>query len=99
LTIGNPNLDYVDFFLLDEKERILSSYLMGGNRDYAKRHFRHRLFIIPISSDQQAVTVYLRVNDDGPLVFSVTLDKQSSLVEREQLLLAIIGFNFIYFYA
>jgi diguanylate cyclase (GGDEF)-like protein/PAS domain S-box-containing protein len=92
LTIGNPNLDYVDFFLLDEKDRILSSYLMGGNRDYAKRHFRHRLFIIPISSDQQAVTVYLRVNDDGPLVFSVTLDKQSSLVEREQLLLAIIGF-------
>ena len=92
LTIGNPHLDYVDVYLLDEKERILGSYLMGGNRDYAKRHFRHRLFITPISSDQQAVTVYLRVNDDGPLVFPIDLDKQSSLFEREQLLLAIIGF-------
>jgi diguanylate cyclase (GGDEF)-like protein/PAS domain S-box-containing protein len=92
LTIGNPHLDYVDVFLLDEKDRILSSYLMGGNRDYAKRHLRHRLFITPISSDQQTITVYLRVNDDGPLVFPVDLDKQSSLVEREQLLLAVIGF-------
>jgi diguanylate cyclase (GGDEF)-like protein/PAS domain S-box-containing protein len=92
LTVGNPHLDYVDVFVLDEKDRILGSYLMGGNRDYAKRHFRHRLFIAPINSDQQAVTVYLRVNDDGPLVFPVDLDKQSSLVEREQLLLAIIGF-------
>ena len=92
LTIGNPHLDYVDVFLLDKKDRILGSYLMGGNRDYAKRHFRHRLFITPINSDQQAVTVYLRINDDGPLVFPVDLDKQTSLLEREQLLLAIIGF-------
>lgn len=92
LTVGNPQLDYVDVFLLDEKDRILGSYLMGGNRDYSKRPFKHRLFITPISSDQQTVTVFLRVNDDGPLVFPVDLDKQSSLVEREQLLLAIIGF-------
>jgi len=92
LTVGNPHLDYVDVFLLDEKDRILGSYLMGGNRNYAKRPFRHRLFIAPVNSGQQAVTVYLRLNDDGPLVFPVALDKQSSLVEREQLLLAVIGF-------
>ena len=92
LTVGNPHLDYVDVFLLDEKERILGSYLMGGNRDYAKRPFKHRLFITPISAEQQTVTVFLRVNDDGPLVFPVDLDKQSSLVEKEQLLLATIGF-------
>ena len=92
LTIGNPLLDYVDVFLLDEKDRILGSYLMGGNRNYAKRSFKHRLFITPISSEQQVVTVFLRINDDGPLVFPVDIDKQSSLLEREQLLLAIIGF-------
>jgi diguanylate cyclase (GGDEF)-like protein/PAS domain S-box-containing protein len=91
LTVGNPHLDYVDVFILDEKDRILGSYLMGGNRDYAKRPFKHRLFITPISSKQQT-TVYLRINDDGPLVFPVDLNKQSSFVEREQLLLAIIGF-------
>jgi len=92
LTIGNPHLDYVDVFLLDEKDRILGSYLMGGNREYAKRSFKHRLFLTPFSADQQAVTVYLRINDDGPLVFSVNLDNQSSLVEREQFLIAVIGF-------
>jgi diguanylate cyclase (GGDEF)-like protein/PAS domain S-box-containing protein len=92
LTVGNPHLDYVDVFILDEKDRILGSYLLGGNRDYAKRLFRHRLFITPINVEQQAVTVFLRINDDGPLVFSVDINKQSSLVEREQLLLAISGF-------
>jgi diguanylate cyclase (GGDEF)-like protein/PAS domain S-box-containing protein len=92
LTIGNPHLDYVDVFLLDEKSRILGSYLMGGNRDYAKRVFSHRLFLTPINAEQQAITVFLRINDDGPLVFSVDLDKQSSLLEREQLLVSIIGF-------
>jgi diguanylate cyclase (GGDEF)-like protein/PAS domain S-box-containing protein len=92
LTVGNPQLDYVDVFLLDEKDRILGSYLMGGNRDYSNRAFKHRSFITPISAEQQAVTVFIRVNDDGPLVFPVDLDKQSSLIEREQLLLAIIGF-------
>ena len=92
LTVGNPHLDYVDVFLLDDKERILGSYLMGGNRDYAKRPFKHRIFITPISAEQQTVTVFIRINDDGPLVFPVNLDRQSSLVEREQFLLAIIGF-------
>lgn len=92
LTVGNPQLDYVDVFVLDEKDRFLGSYLMGSNRDYAKRSFKHRLFITPIDAEQQALTVFIRVKDDGPLVFSVDLDKQSSLVEREQLLLAIIGF-------
>jgi diguanylate cyclase (GGDEF)-like protein/PAS domain S-box-containing protein len=92
LTVGNPHLDYVDVFLLDEKNRILGSFLMGGSRDHTTRPFNHRLFVTPISSAQQVITVYLRVNDDGPLVFSVDLDSQSSLIEREQLLLAIIGF-------
>ncbi|WP_299080225.1 EAL domain-containing protein [uncultured Paraglaciecola sp.] len=92
LTVSNPNLDYVDVFILDEKDRILGAYLMGGNRDYAKRPYRHRLFITAINSAQSAVTVYLKIRDDGPLAFSVEIDKQSSVVETEQLLLAIIGF-------
>jgi len=92
LTIGNPQLDYVDVFLLDEKDRILGSYLMGSNQDYSKRAFKYRTFITPISAEQQTVTVFIRINDDGPLVFPVNLDRQSSLVEREQFLLAIIGF-------
>lgn len=92
LTVGNPQLDYVGVFLLDEKDRILGSYLMGGNRDYSKRPIRHRLFIAPINSQQQNITIYLRVNDDGPLVFPVFLDKQSNMIESEQLMMAMIGF-------
>lgn len=92
LTVSNPYLNYVDIFLLDEKDRILGSYLMGSHREYTKRPFRHRLFITPINSEQQVATVFLRIKDDGPLVFSIDLVKQSTLVESEQLQLAIIGF-------
>lgn len=92
LTIGNPQLDYVSVFLLDEKDRILGSYLMGGNRDYSKRPIRHRLFIAPLNSQQQHITIFLRVKDDAPLVFPVHLEKQSTMVENEQLMMAIIGF-------
>ena len=92
LSIGNPQLDYVDIFLLDEKNRILGSFLMGSNLDYSKRALKHRIFIAPLSAEQQVVTVFIRINDDGPLVFPVDLDKQSSLIEREQFLLVIIGF-------
>ena len=92
LTIGNPLLDYVDVFILDDKNRILDSYLMGSNRDYAKRPFQHRLFVTQINSLQDSVTVYIRINDDGPLAFPVNLQKQSTLIATEQFLLATIGF-------
>jgi diguanylate cyclase (GGDEF)-like protein/PAS domain S-box-containing protein len=92
LSIGNPHLDYVDVFLLDDKERILGSYLMGGNRDYSKRPLKHRTFIAPINTQQKVVNIFIQINDDGPLVFPIHLGKQSYIVEREQLTLATIGF-------
>ncbi|MFB1033821.1 MAG: 7TM-DISM domain-containing protein, partial [Sinobacterium sp.] len=55
LSIGNPQLDYVDIFLLDEKNRILGSFLMGSNLDYSKRALKHRIFIAPLSAEQQVV--------------------------------------------
>jgi PAS domain S-box-containing protein len=92
LSVGNPYLNLVDIYLLDKRDRILSSHLMGANRDFSAREFQHRLFIASIDSSQKDINVFLKINDDGPLVFPVYIDKQSSVVVREQILLAVIGF-------
>ena len=92
LSIGNPYLDYVDIYLLDDKNRILSSYLMGANREFSKRPFQHRLFIVPIDPRQPMVKVFFKISDDGPLVFPVSLDKRSSLIIDEQISLLVIGY-------
>lgn len=92
LSVGNPYLNLVDIYLLDSKDRILRSHLMGADRQLSKREFKHRLFVASINSTQDTVQVFLKVNHDGPLVFPVSLDKQSSMLIREQILLAVIGF-------
>ncbi|MCF2949535.1 EAL domain-containing protein [Paraglaciecola aquimarina] len=92
LSVGNPYLSLVDIYLLDSKDRILSSHLMGADRDFAKREFQHRLFLAAIDSSQRTIQVFLKINHDGPVTFPVFLDKQSSVLIREQILLAVIGF-------
>ncbi|MGS2721425.1 EAL domain-containing protein [Paraglaciecola aestuariivivens] len=91
LTVANPKLDYVSVFLLDNKERILGAYLMGANRDYDKRPIRNRHFVAPINTNQQSVTIYLRINHHGPIMFGLYLTPESEHVENEQLMLATIG--------
>lgn len=93
LSIGNPNLNLVDVYVVDEKNRILNSYLMGANREFSRRPYNHRLFVVPIDPNQeQQVSVYLKISDDGPLVFPVSLSNQADIVTQEQILLAVIGF-------
>ncbi|MDU0352892.1 EAL domain-containing protein [Paraglaciecola aquimarina] len=92
LSIGNPSLDIVDVYLLDNKNRILNSYLMGSNRKLADRPFNHRHFITPIDSQQQSVTIYIKVHSKGRLLIPVNISKQSSLAVTEQILMAVIGF-------
>ncbi|WP_158972250.1 EAL domain-containing protein [Paraglaciecola sp. L3A3] len=91
LSIGNPALDLVDIYFLDDKNRILSSSLMGAKRNLSQRPFNHRLFITPIDTHQQSITIFLKIKDQGPLVFSIHASKQSYILQEEQILLAAIG--------
>jgi diguanylate cyclase (GGDEF)-like protein/PAS domain S-box-containing protein len=92
LTIDNPQLDLVDLYILDEKDRILNSYLMGANRDLSRRPYNHRVFVVPILPTQsEEISIYFKISDDGPLVFPITLSNQSNIVIHEQVLLAMIG--------
>jgi len=93
LTIGNPQLNFVDVYVLDDKSRILSSYLLGANREFSQRPISHRLFVIPLSANQQGrVSIYIKIVDDGPLVLPIELSTQTSTLEKAQFVLVFIGF-------
>jgi diguanylate cyclase (GGDEF)-like protein/PAS domain S-box-containing protein len=93
LTVGNPQLNYVDVYVLDDKSRILSTYLLGANRAFAKRPINHRLFVIPLNPSQQGrVSIYVKIMDDGPLAFPIELSTQTSTLAKEQFFLVFIGF-------
>lgn len=92
ITIGNPTLDVVDVFVLDKKSRIVSSFLVGADRNIVERPFNHRNFVFPldIGADQD-LDIYVRIADDGPMVFSMDFWRNSALIAEEQIHLAFVG--------
>ncbi len=92
LTVGNPTLDVVDVFVLDKKSRIVSSYLVGAKRSIDDRPFNHRNFVLPLELNAgQELDIYVKISDDGPMVFSLDLWRNSALIAEEQIHLAFIG--------
>lgn len=93
LSIGNPNLDIVDVYVLDERNRIISSYPMGASRDNRFRPYAHRLFVVPVEvSRGQTLNLYFKIKDDGPLVFPLNLYTEAELVAQEQRTIAAFAF-------
>ncbi len=92
IVVGNPSLDYVDAYVLDNKNRILESYTMGAKRLAEQRPYHHRNFVLPVDMTPKQMTyVYMRIRDDGPTVFSLDIWRGTSLIAEEQFHLAFIG--------
>ncbi|GAC15502.1 EAL domain-containing protein [Aliiglaciecola lipolytica] len=92
LTINNPSIDYLDAYVLDDKNRLLETYLVGAKRDLETRPFNHRNFVLPISlAPYQTVNIYLRIQDEGPTVYNLNVWKGPAFVADEQFNLAFIG--------
>ncbi|MEP4891185.1 MAG: EAL domain-containing protein [Aliiglaciecola sp.] len=92
LVVSNPSIDYLDAYVLDDKDRLLETYLVGAKRDLATRPYNHRNFVLPVSlSANQSVNIYLRIQDDGPSVYTIDLWTDSEFIAKEQFNLAFIG--------
>lgn len=90
--IDNVSLDYVDFYLLDPRGRILSSVMTGSNRPFSNRQFDFREFALSFELEPgDQIALYFRIQDDGPLVFSANLWKTTELITNEQRNLTFIG--------
>lgn len=92
LIINNPNLNFVDIFILDDLGRIVHSTNIGANRPFRNRPFNYREFALPFELDYgQTFNILFRIKDDGPLVFNVNLWKSTALIKQETRNLALIG--------
>lgn len=92
LSIGNPNIDSVDIYVLDGRGRIRNSYSMGAQKSTDLRPFNHRNFLVPLEfSPSEQLNIYFRLIDDGPLVFSLDLFSSDDMISREQVVLIFIG--------
>ena len=61
LVISNPAIDYLDVYVLDDKNRILDSYLVGSRRDNNQRPINHRNFILPLEFEPaQSTYIYAK---------------------------------------
>ncbi|MCY7295716.1 EAL domain-containing protein [Alteromonas sp. a30] len=90
--VNNPRLNYVDIFLVDGKGRIIESALMGTKRPFHNRPAPFRQF--PLSFNVQPndnLHLYIRIQDDGPVVFPVTIWETGELLDFEQTELLLVG--------
>ena len=92
IVIANPSINYIDAYILDDKNRILESFLVGAKRDSEQRPYNNRHFVLPLELvPNQQYQVYIRLQDDGPAVFPIDLWRYSALIANEQFQLAFIG--------
>lgn len=92
VSIENPALQTLDVYVLDNKSRILRSFLVGAQRSVEQRPFNHRHFVLPLEIEPaETLNVYVRVIDDGPMVLPVTLWRSDALIVQEQIDIAIVG--------
>ncbi|MBT0586834.1 EAL domain-containing protein [Alteromonas oceanisediminis] len=85
LTIAEPSVNAIDVFVLDDKNRIVQSFLTGSSRDFALRPIDHRHFVLPFSvMPRDQVSVYIRVADDGHLLLPVSVYQAEIWLAQEQ---------------
>ena len=85
ISIDNPRIDALDIYVLDERERIISSYRLGTTRPLENRPYEHRLFVVPLDVPYaQPRNIYIKVRDEGPLVFAFKLKSEAALNKKEQ---------------
>ena len=85
ISIDNPRIDALDIYVLDERDRIINSYRLGTTRPHDNRPFEHRLFVVPVDIPYaQPRNIYIKIRDEGPLVFAFDVKSESALIQKEQ---------------
>ncbi len=92
LSLENPYLDKVDVIITDVQGRILYAYQMGALRDPQQKPVNHRNILVPLEfSPGEQLQIFIKIVDDGPAAFELSLRKRNNLLEHEQFNLTVIG--------
>lgn len=72
--IAYPPLDYVDLYVVDENQQIIHSSHQGDSVNSTTTFIKHPHIVIPLLIEQnQAVTLYLRVQSEGSTQIPMTI--------------------------
>lgn len=85
LELEKPQLSYVGFFRLDDRNRVLEQVQAGRALPFKDRLVNHRNFIFPLTMPAGGeVRIYLRVQTDSYLQLPLKLWTAEQFAEKEQ---------------
>ncbi|MEQ3652225.1 MAG: EAL domain-containing protein [Glaciecola sp.] len=91
LIAGNTFIDRVDGFLLDEQGRIIQSIQRNHMNRSANASGLHGFKMAITVRPDQLLSVYLRVDDDGPAMLPVELWQEKSFQQQSSIRLILLG--------
>ena len=92
IVLGNPTLNLIDYYLIDQKGRIRDALQTGSERPFANRPVNHRKFVFPLElKPADKLDVYLQIRHEGNIHFPVQLWRSKSFFEHEQSYMATTG--------
>ena len=92
LQIDYPHLDSVDYYLLNNKNKLLAHKVSGDLQNISKRDLNHTniLFLLPNNSTQ-TYTIYLRVQTTSSMQLPIQIISETGLFKQTRLEQAISG--------
>lgn len=85
LVMANPGLNKLDWYVLDSKNRIRYSHFTGTDRADEQHHVQSGQFVLSVSfQPHETLSVYLKLNDDGPMVMPLSLVSERQWQRNQQ---------------
>lgn len=91
LIAGNPFIDRIDGFLVDEQGRIVQSIQRNNANPSSVSGNLHGFEMAIISRPDQLLSVYLRIDDDGLAMLPVELWNESNFEQQSNVRLILLG--------
>lgn len=90
--INYPPLDYIDYYLFDDKDRLVSRDYCGELRPFFKREVSDPSFIHQLVFPKAAkYTLYIRVQTEGALQVPLSIYNSKSLIQSQYTPIIIAG--------
>ncbi|MFT6328127.1 MAG: diguanylate cyclase (GGDEF)-like protein/PAS domain S-box-containing protein [Bermanella sp.] len=91
LIAGNTFIDRIDGFLVDDQGRIIQSIQRNNANPNSAASGLHGFRMALTSRPDQRLSVYLRINDDGPAILPVELWDEQSFEQQSSIRLILLG--------
>ncbi|OUS24298.1 hypothetical protein A9Q99_25560 [Gammaproteobacteria bacterium 45_16_T64] len=90
LRLNYPQHDKIDVYLV-ENEQLIKYYQAGDTRRFSVRPVDHRTYLFPFPKTPSPITVYLKLQSEGPLLIPLDIVEKSYVETAEKNLFLAAG--------